>query len=191
MQINRTGLMELSTDINTEHRLATNAAKTAIQHAINAGALLNEAKARVKHGEWLPWLQENCELSERTARNYMRLANLPESKRQRVADMPIRQALEFIAEPTSLVALLERCLAWSKHCIERGGQFDVADMVKNALIPYEKAKALMAEEVRRVDAIEDLSELAAIAGDTKLENLTARVKITQQRLMGLWLKKGW
>jgi DUF3102 family protein len=35
------------------------------------GALLIAAKARVLHGEWLPWLQKHFGASESTANNYM------------------------------------------------------------------------------------------------------------------------
>jgi Protein of unknown function (DUF3102) len=38
-----------------------------------AGLLLREAKAKLKHGDWLPWLRENLDLTRRTASGYMRL----------------------------------------------------------------------------------------------------------------------
>jgi hypothetical protein len=60
--------------------------------------LLIEAKSRVRHGEWLSWLEANCPLSDRQARNYMRLAR----NRQRVADLPsVREAVAFLAEPAT------------------------------------------------------------------------------------------
>lgn len=71
--------------------------QSAVQHAIQAGEKLTEAKGLVGHGEWLPWLQQNFPGSERTARNYMRLA----ANRQRVADLPsIREAVASLTEPT-------------------------------------------------------------------------------------------
>src|SRR5215210_6325913 len=64
--------------------------QSAVRHAVRAGELLTEAKGQVKHGEWLPWLEENFPGSERTARNYMRFA----ANRQRVADLPtVREAV--------------------------------------------------------------------------------------------------
>ena len=41
---------------------------------LSIGQRLIEAKAMLPHGEWLPWLTEQVEFSERTARNFMRLA---------------------------------------------------------------------------------------------------------------------
>jgi hypothetical protein len=35
---------------------------------------LAEAKAMLAHGQWLPWLRENCDVSARTAQSYMQLA---------------------------------------------------------------------------------------------------------------------
>ena len=51
----------------------------AIEHAIECGRLLVEAKASVPHGEWLPWLCENTKVSERTARRWMRFAENSET----------------------------------------------------------------------------------------------------------------
>jgi hypothetical protein len=56
------------------------------------------AKAQVKHGEWQPWLAENFDASERTARVYMALA-----KRQHAAVLEgqsLREALRGISPAT-------------------------------------------------------------------------------------------
>lgn len=45
-----------------------------LARAIDAGTKLTEAKGLLKHGEWLPWLEENFDLSQPTASTYMRLA---------------------------------------------------------------------------------------------------------------------
>jgi predicted RNA methylase len=47
-------LPELAARINAEHEAALLALQRALGHAITAGALLLEAKARLAHGEWLP-----------------------------------------------------------------------------------------------------------------------------------------
>jgi Protein of unknown function (DUF3102) len=67
-----------------------------VEHGIGAGELLIAAKKRFKHGEWLPWLKENCEVAERTAQAYMRLARLPAQKRKAIADLPLTDALSAI-----------------------------------------------------------------------------------------------
>jgi hypothetical protein len=64
--------------------------------AIRLGELLIEAKAQLKHGQWLPWLEANFPKSEKSAQSYMRLAR----KSAEIADLPsVAAALATIAEP--------------------------------------------------------------------------------------------
>src|SRR5690348_11012067 len=92
-------LTSLAARIRVEHEAMAIALKRGAEHAMNAGALLIEAKAQLKHGEWLPWLAEHCAIPERTARLYMRLArNKPEIEQNgNVADLTLRGALTLIA----------------------------------------------------------------------------------------------
>jgi hypothetical protein len=49
-------------------------ARNAVEQAMTTGDLLLEAKEQVQQGQWSQWLQEHCEVSDRTARLYMQLA---------------------------------------------------------------------------------------------------------------------
>ena len=99
---NLPALDALADRINTEHKAVCKAAMTATRHAITCGNLLIEAKAGLPHGQRLPWVEENCKLSERTTQAYMRLARRYEElggeEAQRVADLPVRQAMVAIAD---------------------------------------------------------------------------------------------
>ncbi|HPA20391.1 MAG TPA: DUF3102 domain-containing protein [Verrucomicrobiae bacterium] len=54
------------------------AIQVAAEHACEVGRLLSEAKTRVAHGAWEPWLAENVPaLSPRTARRWMSAAKRP------------------------------------------------------------------------------------------------------------------
>ena len=55
---------------------------------IAIGGLLTEAKAQVKHGEWLPWLKREFSMSERSAQNYMKAAEFAD-KNEIVADLKL------------------------------------------------------------------------------------------------------
>jgi hypothetical protein len=66
----------LAEEIKRAHAGVYDAAKTAAERAIEAGRALLEAKSLVKHGEWLSWLKQHCELPERTAQFYMHIAKL-------------------------------------------------------------------------------------------------------------------
>jgi hypothetical protein len=94
-------LAELARQINQEHEGCEQSLRAGLQHALNAGKLLLEAKRKVGHGGWGDWLKANVTFSDRTARGYMKVARevptLEESKRQRVAVLPLRDALKELA----------------------------------------------------------------------------------------------
>ena len=62
------------------------------------GQRLTEAKAILPHGEWLPWLTEQVDFSERSAQNFMRLAR-EWSNPQALADLGASKALSLLALP--------------------------------------------------------------------------------------------
>lgn len=90
--------IDLAREINTEHGHVEAYKRNTIQHAIRCGELLLEMKRRVGHGNWLAWVHEHFEASERTARNYMEIA-----KSAAVADLKedttMRSALRALASP--------------------------------------------------------------------------------------------
>ena len=65
---------------------------------LDIGARLIEAKGMLSHGEWLPWLNERVELSERTAQKFMRLAR-EWSNPNTLADLGASKALMLLAVP--------------------------------------------------------------------------------------------
>ena len=81
------GLLQLATEANEAHRAAGDAWNAAqgplrvtLANAIQAGRALHEAKRRVKHGQWLPWLAQHCpDISSQRASEYMRLADAYDS----------------------------------------------------------------------------------------------------------------
>jgi hypothetical protein len=99
-------------DLATRIKAAHAAVGTALKHALEAGNLLIEAKRLVRHGEWLSWVEEHCEISERTAQAYMQLvdkvghlfeddgtADEDKRKAQRVAGLSVRKALRAVSTP--------------------------------------------------------------------------------------------
>jgi hypothetical protein len=69
-----TSLDALAFQANENHQLAEVTAGSALEYARRSGAALVEAKALVKHGEWLGWLEANFKASGATARRYMSLS---------------------------------------------------------------------------------------------------------------------
>lgn len=77
-----------------EHQAAQAAAVQAIEHAIEAGRLLVEAKARLPHGAFEGFVEALGTVSQRTATLYMRLHRRQAElgNRQRVAGLSVREA---------------------------------------------------------------------------------------------------
>lgn len=67
---------------------------------IEIGKRLNEAKAQLNHGEWLPWLEEKVGFSTVTAQRFMRLAD-EYSNASPVTLLGISKALQLLALPPS------------------------------------------------------------------------------------------
>lgn len=125
-------LANLGARINAEHAAALLHAGSAMEHAINTGELLAQAKSACPHGAWLPWLRENVSFSDRTAQGYMRLAARRDI-RSNVADMSIRKALGYIATPRNH-SLNDDLTAWmaSAATLKPGAEWTIEDAVAAA-----------------------------------------------------------
>jgi len=64
----------IAPDINRHHALACAKADEAVSHAVQAGKLLLQAKASMRHGQFAPWLAANVVVTARQAQRYMATA---------------------------------------------------------------------------------------------------------------------
>jgi Protein of unknown function (DUF3102) len=97
----KAGLDALAARANTEHKLASEAWQSGLDHAIAAGEALRAAKAQVNRGHWLNWLARHFEASVDTAEIYMRVADPANSEhvRKLSADQrSIRAAMKVLRE---------------------------------------------------------------------------------------------
>jgi hypothetical protein len=128
-------LADLAARIRIEHEAYAASVKRGLEHARRAGEMLIEAKRQVPHGQWLPWLADHCEVSERSAQAYMQvarsLADLDDSKAQRVADLSYRDALRSVAT-TGLT--LKRLPAESLDRALQLVEDDLADTLQQAVV---------------------------------------------------------
>jgi hypothetical protein len=98
-------LADLAARILAEHEACTAAEKRGLHHAVAAGKMLIEAKAALKHGEWLPWLRDHCHISERKAQRYMAIAPHVVPKSDSVSDLaqpatpPVEWADKVLDQP--------------------------------------------------------------------------------------------
>jgi len=104
-------LADLAGRIKAEHTAVSTALKDSVRHAIAAGELLIEAKNQVPHGQWLPWLQDHCSMSERTAQLYMRVAKnraeIEVQMRNDVADLTLNEAAAMLALSSDIRKLFQ------------------------------------------------------------------------------------
>jgi hypothetical protein len=109
-------LTDLAARIKVEHAAAAEKLSEALRHAMAAGDLLIEAKGLVKHGQWLPWLKDHVDISERTAQLYMRVAKnraeIEAQKRNDVADLSLGEAMALLA----LSSDVRKLLMFAKEC---------------------------------------------------------------------------
>jgi len=98
----RDKLAELAVAINEAHAAVEACFSTGLTHAIRVGELLKAAKELVPHGEWLPWLAQNCTVSARSAQRYMLVADRQRqlaANTNRVSHLSLREGLELVLGP--------------------------------------------------------------------------------------------
>jgi Protein of unknown function (DUF3102) len=98
---NELELDDLAERIRNSHALVRRSIRSAVEHAMTTGDLLNVARDRTPHGQWAHWLQQNCEISDRTARVYMQLANNREAieRSEDRATLTINGAVRMLTAP--------------------------------------------------------------------------------------------
>lgn len=128
---------------------------------ITIGQRLIEAKTLLQHGEWLPWLTERIEYSEKTAQNFMRLAR-QWSNPQALADLGATKALTLLALPPE-----ERESFMAENHIVDGEEKNVIDMTSRELerAIRERDEARRAAETAKADAQAAEDSRAKMAAD--------------------------
>jgi hypothetical protein len=147
-------LAELAIRVKALHAAVIDNGKNVVRKGIDAGLALIEAKKLVGHGQWLPWLRDNCGVSERRAQHYMKLA---------VNRTKIEAAMKN--EPGADFSL-KWALGQLKETDDSGGD--------GVLGQYEKAHTALIKRLRALDADDvvvaaerTIAELNAVVGAVK------------------------
>ena len=130
---------------------------------LGIGQRLIEAKAILPRGEWLPWLEERVEFSERSAQNFMRLAR-EWSNPQALADLGASKALTLLALPPE-----ERETFMAESHLVGGEEKTVVDMTSRELEKAikERDAARQEAEAARADAQTAEESRAKMEADMK------------------------
>lgn len=167
-QTSGTTALDTPRDIETITGEILKAKRVGGEAILTIGQRLIEAKALLPHGEWLPWLEDEVEFSERTARNFMRLAR-DWTNRQALADLGAAKALTLLALPPE-----ERESFMSEPHMVDGEEKTVIDMTSRELEKAirERDEARRAAETALADAKTAEESRAKMAADMEaLENI--------------------
>ena len=153
---------------------------------LTIGRCLIEAKDMLPHGEWLPWLNERVELSERTAQKFMRLAQ-KWSNPSALADLGATKALMLLALPEeerdefiedhNVIDMSTRQLEQAIR--ERDEARKAAEAAKADASAAEQARAKMEADMAVVNASLEAAQVEKQKADqeaARLENELAALK---------------
>ena len=147
---------------------------------IEIGRLLIKAKEQMKHGEWIPWLRDKVDFSERTAQRFMKCAEEYGENTKLVTDLGLRKALALLALPES-----ERDeFASEKHEVN-GAEKSVEEMTSAEL---EKAIRERDEARRKLQEERAAGEGAAMKlaeAEEDRAKMAEDMKFLNERLEGL------
>jgi len=143
--------------IRREHEAASAAAMSAIEHAMECGRLLVQARQAIAHGHWESYVVDVCGMSPRTARLYLRLHENRDrlANRQRVADLTVREAERLCrdvtvdADPTSVADAADakapdpsKAEYWAARLVTAWN-----DVVNQKMRLFQEIRRILAEEI--------------------------------------------
>ena len=155
---------------------------------LDIGRRLLEAKGMLPHGEWLPWLNERVEFSERTAQKFMRLAQ-KWSNPSALADLGATKALMLLALPEeereefvedhNVIDMSARQL---KQAIrERDEARKAAEAAKADAATAEQARAKMAEDMRTTQNLLESARADADSAGSRARALEEKLRMLQEQ----------
>lgn len=164
---------------------------------IEIGRRLIRAKELLSHGDWLPWLENEVEFSERTAQRFMKVAenysnptpvsDLGMSKALSLLMLPEAEREEFIAQPHEVNGVQKTVAEMSKRELEQlirerdEAQRKCAALAKEMNEQIEEQRTVY--DVDMADARAKLAEAEnrAKGYELKLENVNAKAAADLQQ----------
>jgi hypothetical protein len=148
-------LEQLAAEIKQEHAAAESTMRDSLLHAREAGKKLIGVKRQLAHGEFMPWVEQQCGFSHSTANLYMTIArNWDEvlfGNSQRVQNISLHQASALLRSrgeteaywakdlhTTSVVKSCNTLMTELRHFVEQlqGGnlRFDMDEVVADKTV---------------------------------------------------------
>jgi hypothetical protein len=153
---------DLATRIKLGHIEIVQSEKGNVRKAIMVGELLNQLKEERGHGNFdAAYLKEQCQLEERTAQRYMKLAKNKEQiearlvKSDTMSEMTINGALALLRSPKSGKG--------KGHKVTASDTYDTIQTMlveKLETLEFPEAEAASAETIRKLNKIVEIKRSA-------------------------------
>lgn len=164
------------------------AKRTGGEAILTIGRCLIEAKDMLPHGEWLPWLNERVEFSERTAQKFMQLArewanpntlaDLGASKALMLLALPEGEREQFV-EDHNVIDMSARQL---KEAIrERDEARKAAEVAKADAATGEQARAKMEEDMAVTQNLLESARAEADSAGSRARALEEKLRMLQEK----------
>jgi hypothetical protein len=165
----------LDSDTVASIRATAETIRKRMKHSIVAtGRDLIKVKAKLEHGTFGRWLEAEFEMTVRTAQNYMRAADLADSKSETVSFLPAT-ALFRLAAPSTPEAARDDVIAR----LERGEHVTATGI--NTLIRFARSEAALERKHKIITENRRWKRLLKKRGPSQLK--LARLKLeSEQRL---------
>ena len=154
--------------------------------AIEIGRRLVEAKDMLSHGEWLPWLERETELSDRTAARYMKIFTEygaaqqslfgPVANSPTLSNLSVSNALRLLAVPEE-----ERESFAAEHDVEHLSAREVEALVKERTAELEAQKNEADRQAASERAARDLSEQERAKVEEQLKRIQQELREIEAR----------
>ena len=141
---------------------------------LGIGQRLIEAKSMLSHGEWLAWLEERVEFSERTATRFMRLAR-EWTNQTALSDLGATKALTLLALPPE-----ERETFMAESHLVDGEEKTVVDMTSRELERAIKERDAARQEAEAARADAQTAEESRAKMESDLKALTEIHRAAQE-----------
>ncbi len=108
----------IAEQINAAHAACLASMSDSVVKAIEVGRLLSEAKAKLTHGEWIPWVEVNCDFDIRSAQVYMQAF-----KNRELLENQIRSTASYLDSMRGALRAIDQAelesIPWSKTELAR------------------------------------------------------------------------
>lgn len=158
-------------DLGAETKIILAAKERAGQAIYEIGAHLLTVKANLPHGEWLTWLTESVNFSERTAERFMRLVREWDNPTT-LSDLGASRALALLSLPEP-----DRAEFLESHDAAGMSVRELREAIAQAKADADKARADADAAQAKADAAQakaDAAESAAILAKSSADTLTAQ-----------------